>query len=30
VVVVGCSLGEGGTGASPKQKAPKGTFECVE
>jgi pimeloyl-ACP methyl ester carboxylesterase len=25
--MIGCSLGEGGTGASQKQKAPKGTFE---
>jgi pimeloyl-ACP methyl ester carboxylesterase len=27
LVIVGCSLGEGGTGASQKQKAPKGAFE---
>src|SRR5687767_14203185 len=27
LVMVGCSLGEEGTGASQKEKAPKGTFE---
>jgi hypothetical protein len=27
LVMVGCSLGEGGYGASQKNKPPKGTFE---
>jgi pimeloyl-ACP methyl ester carboxylesterase len=27
LVMVGCSLGEGGTGASQKKKAPEGTFD---
>ena len=27
VVIVGCSLGEGGSGASQNEKAPKGTFD---